>query len=169
MPVLRNVKVSWASVQKPNIQFEPAWEVRVHLTPELAKQLQAEAKAIHKKGIKLTTEDNGELTFRFRRRVARPDGTENKPPVCFDKNKQPFSKLIGNGSICDVQYSFTPYDNKFGSGVTNDFKGIMVKELIAYGEQDGEGFEVEDDEDELGATPSESTKKDSNEYDDEDF
>jgi hypothetical protein len=172
MPVIKNVKVSWASVQKPNTQFEPAWEVRVHLTPDLAKSLQAEAKAMHKKGIKLTTEDNGELTFRFRRKVSKPDGSENKQPIVWDEHGKPFTRLIGNGSICDVQYAFVPYDNKFGTGLTSDFKGIMVKKLVAYGEQDGEGLggdvEVDSDSD-GGEFDTASSKKSSNEYDDEDF
>jgi hypothetical protein len=165
MPVLRNVKVAWASVQKPNVMFEPTWEIQVTLSPEQAKDLQAEAKALNPKGIKIKNEDNGTKTFRFKRRVERADGQgENKPPVvCGTGGKNDvFDKLIGNGSICNVQYALVKYDNpKFGKGITTDLKGVQVMIHVPFGVQDGDEFGSAD-------TPSESTKKDDS-YDDGDF
>ena len=165
MPVLKNVKVSWASVQKPNIMFEPAWEIQVHLSDEQAKDLQAEAKAILPKGIKIKVDDNGEKTFRFRRKVARADGQgENKPPVvCGMGGKDDvFEDLIGNGSICNVQYVLVKYDNpKFGKGITTDLKGVQVVHHVPFGVQDG---------DEFGSAAKESTStKDDDSFDDGDF
>ena len=148
MPVLKRVPVQWASVQKPNTQFEPAWEVQATLTKEQASELLAEAKKIHPKGIKIKKEDDGTLTFRFKRSVERKDGKgENSPPACVGPNKDvPFTKQIGNGSICNIQYSLVPWNNKFGSGITTDFKGIQVLEHVPYGVQDGEEFDNESDE-----------------------
>jgi hypothetical protein len=160
MPVLKNVKVSWASVQKPNIQFEPCWEIQVHLDKDQASKLQAEAKALNPKGIKLKEEGN-EFTFRFRRKVEKADGTENKPPVVCGPGgiEDKFTRLIGNGSICNVQYLLIAYDNKkFGKGVTTDLKGVQVLEHVAYGEADGEAF---------GSANNKPIE--SNSYDDGDF
>ena len=144
MSVLKNVKVSWASVQKPNVQFEPAWEIQVHLSDEQAKALQAEAKAILPKGIKIKNEDDGSKTFRFKRKVLRADGIEeNTPPVIcgLGGKDDKFEKLIGNGSICNVQYALVKYDNvKFGKGITTDLKGVQVLEHVPYGVQDGDEF-----------------------------
>lgn len=158
MPVLKNVPVQWASIIKPNTQFEDCWEVQVELTKEQADQLQDEAKKIHKKGIKLKQEDN-KFFYRFRRLVKRKDGKgENLPPVVIGPDGEKFEKLVGNGSVCNVQYSLSPYDNKFGTGVTNDLKGVRVIKHVPFGEQDGEGLMDED----------ESPKNNHNEYD-EDF
>jgi hypothetical protein len=160
MPVLKNVKVSWASVQKPNIQFEPCWEIKVHLNKEQASKLQAEAKALNPKGIKIKQEGD-EFTFRFKRKVEKADGTENKAPVVCGPGgiDDKFTRLIGNGSICNVQYLLIAYDNKkFGKGITTDLKGVQVLEHVPYGEADGEAFGSANDK------PIES-----NSYDDGDF
>ncbi len=158
MPVIKSVPVSWASVQKPNTQFEPSWEINVELTKEQADELQANAKALHPKGIKIKNED-GKLSIRFRRRVARADGKGDNPkPIVKGPDGEDFDKLIGNGSICNVQYGLSAYDNKFGKGVTTDLKGVRVITHIPFGEQDGEGL-MDDDE---------SPAKSSNDYD-EDF
>lgn len=163
MSILRKVKVSWASVQAPNVQFEPCWEIQVHLDGEQAAALQAEAKALHPKGIKIKKDDNGELTFRFRRKVMKADGlSENSKPAVVDAKNKPMTDLIGNGSTCNVQYSFVAYENKFGKGVTNDLKGVQVLDLVAYGVQDGGEFGVEDEE---GTTP----KADNDSFNDDDF
>lgn len=157
MPVLKGVPVYWANVQSPNTQFEPAWEIQVELTKEQADELQANAKALHKKGINIKNED-GKYSFRFRRKVARADGKgENQKPVVKGPDGEPFDKLIGNGSICNVQYGLTAYENKFGKGVTTDLKGVRVLVHIPFGEQDGDGLMDDDD----------SSPSSSNEYDDD--
>jgi len=168
MPVLRKVKVAWVSVQKPNTQFEPAWEVQVTLSKDQAAALSAEAKSLHPKGIKLKKEDDGTFSIRFKRSVERKDGSgnENSPPACVGLDgKTPFTKLIGNGSICNVQYTLVPWNNKFGSGVTSDFKGIQVLEHVAYGVQDGEEFDNEASDDSADL----EGKEEDDGFDDEDF
>jgi hypothetical protein len=163
MAILRNVPVQWASVTKPNTMFEPAWEIQVTLTPEQAKALVAEAKAVNPKGIKVKNEDDGTKTFRFKRRVAKADGSgENKGPVvCGPGGKDDvFDKLIGNGSICNIQYGFAAYDNKFGKGVVTDLKGVQVMVHVPYGVQDG---------DEFGSADTAPAKKADDSYDDGDF
>lgn len=164
MPILKNVPVQWASVINPSTQFEHQWEIQVELTKDQADQLKEEGKALHKKGIKIK-EENGKLFFRFRRKVKKPDGTDNPAPVVIGPDGQPFDKLIGNGSICNVQYSLVAYKHaKFGEGVTNDLKGIRVIEHVPYGERDGDG--LMDDDDSSG--PKKSSHHSSNEYDDDD-
>ena len=164
MPIIRSVPVRWASVLKPNTQFEPVYEVEVVLTKDQATELMRQSKEIDVKGKGLKikkNEDDGTLSIRFRRKQFRPDGTENVPPVAVDRDgKTSFTKLIGNGSICNVQYGIVQYKHpKFGEGVTTDFKGIQVLEHVQFGEQDGEGFGNEAEE-------SSSTKES---FDDEDF
>lgn len=142
MPVLKNVPVKWASLTTPNTTFEPCWEVEVQLTQEQADALQAEAKALHPKGIKIKDGENGMKTFRFRRKLHNSEGNPNTPPTLIGPDgKEGFNRLVGNGSICNVQYALVAYNNpKFGKGVTNDLKGIRVITHVPFGEQDGDGL-----------------------------
>jgi hypothetical protein len=178
MPVLKRVEVRWASVHTPNTKFEPAYEIECLLSKEQALALKKESKELDPKGkgIKIKQdEDSGQLYIRFKRKVERPDGTSNPKPVCVSKDgKTPFEKLVGNGSICNVQYSFVAYKNpKFGEGVTNDFKGLQVLEHVAYGEVDGECFGDEDSEfdseDTVTAPTKSKSKPKAESFDDDDF
>ena len=159
MSILRSVPVKWAFVNKPSVKFEHCYEVQVTLTDEQAKALIEESKLVDPKGkgIKLKKDDDNNYIYRFKRRVERADGTLNKVPVAVDKDgRTPFTANIGNGSVCNVQYVFVKYDHpKFGVGVTNDFKGIQVLQHVAFGEDDGEGF---DNEEEGGESFSNETK-----------
>ena len=164
MARLDNVKVNWAQVLAPDTKFEPMWHVTVLLSEEQRDQLVSESKAIDPKGkgIKIKKDDNDNLTYRFRRKVAKADGSgdNSQPKVCGPGGKDDiWDKLIGNGSVCNIQYRFIPYNNKFGSGVTCDLQGIQVIHHVPYGEQDGDAFDsVESNE-----------KGTSNDFDDSDF
>lgn len=166
MSILKKVKVNWAQVLTPDTKFEPVWHVTAVLEEHHKKQLIDESKEVDpkKKGIKIKENDEGQDVYRFRRKVSKADGSgENNPPVvCGPKGKDDkFEKLIGNGSVCNIQYRFVPYNNKFGSGVTCDLQGIQVISHVPYGEQDGDAFDSEDTE---SSAPSSS-----NEFDDGDF
>lgn len=165
MAVLRNVKVNWASVLKPNTMYEPCWEIEAVLSEEQAAALLEEAKGLDKKGIKFKVNEQGEKTFRFRRKVNRADGNgENKAPkVVGPDGVTEFTQLIGNGSTCHIQYSFIPYKNKFGTGVTNDLKGVMVINHIPFAVQDGDEFA------EFAQEGSKSVSKPSSPYDEDGF
>ena len=166
MSILRNVKVQWAQVLTPDTKFDPVWHVTAVLEDHHKKQLIDESKEIDpkKKGVKIKENDDGDFIYRFRRKVEKADGSgENNPPaVCGPKGKDDkFEKLIGNGSVCNIQYRFVPYNNKFGSGVTCDLQGIQVISHVPYGSQDGDEFDSEVTE---SSAPSSS-----NEFDDGDF
>lgn len=165
MTVLKNVIVSWANIQTPNTQFQPTWEIMAHLNKEQADELIAEAKKVSPKGIKIKKDDNGGLTYRFKRRVERADGNgdNDKPVVYGPKGKAggEFTEMVGNGSLCNIQYLFLAYDNKFGKGVTCDLKGVQVINHVPFGVQDGDEFESEED-----TSESQSSNK-NDEYDDD--
>lgn len=166
MSILKNVSVLWASVQSPDVKFDPTWHVTAVLSEEHKKQLLDESKLIDpkKKGIKIKSNDDGQDVYRFKRKVNKADGSgeNNQPVVCGPKGKDDkFDKLIGNGSVCNIQYRFVPYNNKFGSGVTCDLQGIQVIDHVPFGSVDGDAF---------GSVESSSEEpKSSNEYDDGDF
>lgn len=167
MSVLKNASVMWAQVIQPDTKFEPQWHITAILNKEQQDQLINESKSIDPKGkgIKLKEDEQGNKIYRFRRRVARAsgDGENNAPLVCGPKGKDDkWDKLIGNGSVCNIQYRFVPYENKFGKGVTVDLCGVQVIDHVPYGAADGDEFG--------SAESSESSAPTStNEFDDNDF
>ena len=173
MSVLREVKVLWTSIQAPDTKFEHVWRTDVIVTQEQADILQAEAKAVNPKGIKFRKGDNGEIIFRVKRKVQKATGDENKAPVCRGTKRDELTNeletikaLVGNGSLCNVQYNFYHWDNSFGDGVNADFCGLQVLELVSYGVADGDEF------DEVATTSKPEAPKESkgdDDYDEEDF
>jgi len=166
MAVLKNVKVKWASILEPNKTFEPVWTISCVLNDEQKKEILEQSKQVNSKGVKLKVDDDGDTIFRIQRKLYKSNGDENNPPVCKSTERdengklKDFDKLIGNGSVCNVQYAFYEWENKFGKGVGADLKGVQVVEHVPYGIADGEEFEDLDD--------STSTKS-NDEFDDEDF
>ena len=98
-------------------------------------------------GFKLKTEDDGSQSYRFRIKVqgTKKDGSKfDKPkPKVVDASKQPFTQLIGNGSLVNIQYKVdtgmfagTPY-------CKGELQAVQVLELVSFGEPAGDEFEDE--------------------------
>lgn len=135
MPILKNVEVRWASVQKPNTKFEPVYTVDVLLTPETKKELEEAIKAEFKKGDrtpKTRNDDDGNILFKFKRKAFSAKGEPSVPPIVRDIHNRDFTGLIGNGSICNIMYGVYRWENSFGKGVSLDFRGIQVLKLVEY-------------------------------------
>lgn len=142
----------WASVHSPNTTFEPVWSIDLVIS-------EASADALKKLGLKPKKDKDGDLVYKFKRKVNRVDGDTNEQPKCVDKANQPFYKLIGNGSEVIVLFSTYEWSNKFGSGVGADLKGVQVLELVSFG--DDEDFEnlEEGDEEIIGEAPPKPVAK----------
>tara|TARA_R110002096_G_scaffold80980_1_gene189202 strand:+ start:1871 stop:2356 length:486 start_codon:yes stop_codon:yes gene_type:complete len=144
MPVLRNVKCKWASVQEPNRskEYGDKWEIDAELTPEQATAFEAE-------GFTTKQDDKGIDCIRFKRKttgVLRKGGTFDKPqPKVLDSVKQAFTGLIGNGSVVNIAYNVL--EHKFGKSL--DLAGVQVLELVSYG---GGGDDASDEFEVVGAT-----------------
>lgn len=123
--ILNNCKVKWAHVHEPNNNFPPpSWSVNVYLNGEQLNAVKAE-------GIPFKTDDDGAY-IQAKRKVKTVSGKDMKPPRVVDMAKQPFTKEIGNGSICNV--IITPYEWEFnkktGKGAWLD--AIQVVEWKEY-------------------------------------
>lgn len=130
-------KAMWASVQTPNTKFEPVYCIDLVISKK-------DADTIKKQGLKVKTNDDGEYYVKFKRKLFKKGGDQNKKPKVVDANRQPFAGLIGNGSIVNVQYSVYEWDNSFGSGISADLSGVQVIELVEFTGGDGEEFPVVD-------------------------
>lgn len=155
MPVLKKVPVKWASVQAPNTTFDPQWSVDVVLTKEQAKALQAE-------GLSPKKDKDGDIILKIKRNVDRPDGTQNNPPRVVDAGKNVFTDLIGNGSICNVQYNVYEWKWKSKAGMSAGLIGIQVIDHVPY-----EGVQDEFDVEEEAKVDEIEDEADDDEFDDE--
>lgn len=138
--ILRNCRCSWASVIEPNTKYEHQWEIVAHLDNKQAAVL-----ADH--GFKLKTEEDGTQSYRFKRKTqgTKKDGTgkfDKKAPNVIDASKEPFDRLIGNGSLVNVQYNVKTDTIMGNTYITGDLVGVQVLEHVAFGENSDE-FEDE--------------------------
>ncbi len=147
MPVLSNVKCKWASVQEPSksVEYGDKWEIEAELDKQQAADFEAD-------GFKTKTDDKGNTVIRFKRKTTgnkRSGGTfEKHPPKVVDSVKQPFTDLIGNGSVVNIAYNILEH----GFGKSLDLAGVQVLELVSYG---GGGKDAADEFEAVtgGATP----------------
>lgn len=130
-------KVKWASVQSPNETYEPAWQVDVVLED------MEEAKALREQGLNVKKDKDGDVILKLKQSVYRKDGvTRNKAPRVVDADKEVFLDLIGNGSLCNVQYNVRPWEYKGKTGVAGDLRAVQVLELVPYDNADKDEFDV---------------------------
>lgn len=177
MSLIKGVEVQWAHIQQPDTRYDPVWKIDVVVNDDIMKALNIEIKEFSEKvglpfkKMKPKLNDNDEKVITIKRNVARADGGENSQPVCKGTVKDELTgelvnitDLVGNGSVCNVQYSLFKWGpNKYGTGISLDFKGVQVLSLVSYGAADGDEFGEED-------TPeAPAVKKVDDGFDEEDF
>lgn len=129
-------KAYWASVQQPNTTFEPEWAIDILVDDNNRAAFEADGVPIKNKD-----DERGDFVH-IRQRVARRDGTQNEAPSVVDAQKQPFTGLIGNGSVVNVMYTPFAWEMNGKSGVSPLLKKVQVVDLVEY--KAGEDFDVED-------------------------
>lgn len=129
MAVLKEVRCQWASVIEPNTKFEHRWEIDATLSDEQAAQFVNE-------GLKIK-DTEGVKTYRFKRKceIKKMDGTVAKlePPKVVDAAKAPFDRLIGNGSLVNIQYTIRKGEMMGTPYCKADLNAVQVLELVEYG------------------------------------
>jgi len=117
--------LKWCAVQAPNDKFPP---------PEYVTDLvvdEANAATLRAAGITVKEKD-GELFVKAKRKQFRKDGTLNTKPNCVDAQKRPFTDLIGNGSLVNLQVNVFDWEFAGKTGKSLDFVGIQVLELVEF-------------------------------------
>lgn len=140
--ILKETKVKWARLgNNPNTKYasdETEWSVDCALTPEQSKDWVAKGFAQKER---FDPEDGTAFC-----KVKRNTHFNKKNPVTgqMEKNEisAPFVKdkygdtmdatIIGNGSICNVQYMERAWEYAGKTGVTATLVGVQVVELVEY-------------------------------------
>jgi len=128
MPTVEG-KAYWASVTRPNTTFDPVYQIDLAVDDKTAEEFKG-------KGVSVKQDDRGSI-IKFKRKVARADGTKNPMPRLVDSAKHPIDVLVGNGSKVKVLYK--PFDWTFAckSGTSLDLQAVQVIDLVPYGEDFG--------------------------------
>ncbi len=145
MPAVTGIAY-WASVSKPNTHFDPKWTIELVVNQEEAKKLKESLKAVtdNPKAVLQKVEkdeERGGWRVRIEQRCEKADGTPNEAPRVVDSEGEPFTRLIGNGSVVKVLYRTykSIYKNKEYAKLA--LKAVKVLELVPYGDdQDEEDF-----------------------------
>jgi len=129
-------KVAYAYTSNPDTQFDPAWKVSV-VVDKAERDKITEAT-----GLKFTRTDGdlweglGDYKLNVKRNVegkGKRAGIANPPPkVAVNGEEAPEGLIIGNGSVCEVEFSTYNWEYLGRSGVSADFKGINVLEMVDY-------------------------------------
>lgn len=142
MAVLREVRCQWASIIEPNTRYDHRWEIEAILSD-------AQAAAFVDTGLKIK-DTEGVKTYRFKRKVQgtkKDGGTYNlSPPKVVDAHKEPIDKLVGNGSLVNIQYEVRSGEVAGNPYTKADLVGVQVLELVEYGGA-GASDEFEDEGD----------------------
>lgn len=121
-------KCYWAKVYQPNTRYEPTYSIDVCVNDSNREAIMKDGLAI-----KNTGDERGDFVT-IKQKVNRRDGTENEPPVVIDAQKNPMTKLIGNGSIVNVQYTPFEWEMNGKRGVSPLLKKVQVVNLVPYGD-----------------------------------
>ena len=125
MPTVEG-KAYWASITRPNTTFDPVYQIDVAVDDITAKDFAS-------RGVTVKEDERGKV-LKFKRKVARQDGTANPMPRLVDAKKNPIDVLVGNGSQVKVLYKEFEWTFAGKSGRSLDLQALQVIDLIPYGE-----------------------------------
>src|SRR5690554_990675 len=114
----------WVSVQEPNTTFDPAWKLDLVVDPETAKILQDQGLNVKPSSSSKGAEEFGAFVVSFKQPVtSNKTGETNAAPIVIDSDAQPFTSLIGNGSLIKVEYKASRWKFAGKSGITGYLRG----------------------------------------------
>lgn len=144
-----NVKVFWAKVDpaNPEAPFRDngtkpfTWNMVIGLddkTSEAFKALKMNKFRRDEEG-DLKLEDGLKTIAVSKSATFGRKGGPKKPVIVVDTYGNPYTGLIGNGSICNVQCSVRDWIYEGQPGKTADLEAIQILELVEY-ESEGDNF-----------------------------
>lgn len=141
--VVKGAAVKWAKVYEPDATYPPPrWSVKIYPT-------EAQAKELIKLGIVMREDDKGGVFFEAKRNVETTKGKKLDPPRVVGPDKSPFTKPIGNGSVCNIIVDVYPWEFGKKRGVGAWLEAVQVVEHVEYVQNDRVDFdavEVKSDE-----------------------
>jgi hypothetical protein len=140
--ILNNVKVKWAKVgDNPGTKYasdETEWSIDCQLTAKQSKDWVAKGYAQKER----FDPEDGKPFCKIKRNThfskknpvtGAVEKLEISPPFVKNKYGEAMGNImIGNGSVCNVQFMERPWDYAGKSGITATLVGVQVMELVEY-------------------------------------
>lgn len=158
MAILKNVEVQWCKLLgEPRTNYNEdgkEWSVDFLLDDDQIKELESNGfsadfylKKKERGSSELKVLEDGRKILTYRRPEKNADDKENKRVIVIDGEGMPWEqeKLIGNGSIVDIQYNVFELAAKRGNPKRGKLALIkmMVRELVPFeSEGSDEGFDL---------------------------
>lgn len=140
-----NVKVMWAKLdpanpESPFMQDDDkpkpdSWNLIVILDDDSADKWKASDKFPKFKRNKdhdLVLEDGKKLIKLSKTATFGYQGSPKKPVIVVDTYGNPYTGLIGNGSVCNIQCSVHDWENKTGKGSTASLEAVQILDLVEF-------------------------------------
>jgi hypothetical protein len=136
---INNVELNWAKLdpERPveafgNIQ----WELQIATTDA------ALAKEMTERHLNVKEKD-GKFVVSLKRKAFKKDQSPSRPVVVVGADTSPLDpKIIGNGSIGNVEVYQYNYDMAGRKGIGTMLSGVQVVNLVPYNAAPSTGFEV---------------------------
>jgi len=148
MAIMKNVTVYWAKVLgDPVPKYIPEdgreWAIDLCFTDDQVKVLKSEGVTVEQY-VKDKGDDRGKH-FTYRRNEFRKDGEKSKPLriLALDGSEWPKDKLIGNGTVVDINYSLNEIPARPKNRVKPSLVSMMIREHKPYESKGQDEFEFE--------------------------
>jgi hypothetical protein len=140
--ILNNVRVKWAKLgDNPGTKYgsdETEWTIDCHLSEEQSKDWVAKGYAQKERFDK----EDGTPICKIKRNThfmkknpitGAMEQLELSPPFVKDKYGDDMDhSIIGNGSVCNVQFIERPWEYSGRKGISPTLVGVQVMELVEY-------------------------------------
>lgn len=149
--IVRDVEFHWSKLDKTVSPFgTERWETQLRTRDEgKAKELKELFLNVKQEsddeGTYWKTNVNRNLFKANQDKIPEHEREKNTPPEVLDSNKQPLTKLVGNGSTGNVKLFQAPYNFKGRKGVSTVLTAVQVTDLKVYEPNTGVDFDVIDD------------------------
>ena len=146
MALLKDVKVQWARLSVPEKKYmseETQWSIQALVDDKVSRKFVKDKLITKERWVEIDGEDQAVLSFR-RDTHFRKTGDDRTPVRVVDMFGQDVdASKIGNGSICNIQYSIRDWEYQGRKGRSTELLAVQVVELVEYagGARAGDEFD----------------------------
>jgi len=159
--ILKNVTLFWAKLDKPVDNYAgdaQQWEIQVRVPKKRKAELEEFGK--------VKEQDDGTVSFNFRKKSTKADGSPAVKVRVVDGAKEALDpKTIGNGSVGNIMLMLKDYEIKHPktgkvtkSGTSSMLSAVQVTELKEYERKESGDFVDFDMEENDAPAPKAKTK-----------
>ena len=148
MALLKNVEIKWAKLGRAENKYmseDTQWSIQTIVTDEISKQFVKDGLLTKER---YNEDDRPIISFR-RDTHYRKTGDERTPPRVVDLfGLELDADSIGNGSICNIQYSIRDWEYQGRKGKSMELLAVQVIDHVIYsgGSSAGDEFDFEPNE-----------------------